>query len=235
MQQSFKGGSMLKILIAEDDNRLRKNIVHIIQKEYHQVDSVDNGQDALDYTLFDHYDLLILDWMMPELSGIDVCQEVRKRGFAGGILMLTAKDDSSDIVQGLDAGADDYLVKPFKMDELLARIRAILRRKEKTIEQVIEVENLKLHIDSRTLFRGESEIVLTRNEFLLLEYLFINKGLVLTRDQICSHVWGFDHDTTSNNLDALVKLVRKKIDVGHEKSVIENIRGIGYRVRESNV
>lgn len=226
---------MLKILIAEDDNRLRKNIVHIIQKEYHQVDSVDNGQDALDYTLFDHYDLLILDWMMPELSGIDVCQEVRKRGFAGGILMLTAKDDSSDIVQGLDAGADDYLVKPFKMDELLARIRAILRRKEKTIEQVIEVENLKLHIDSRTLFRGESEIVLTRNEFLLLEYLFINKGLVLTRDQICSHVWGFDHDTTSNNLDALVKLVRKKIDVGHEKSVIENIRGIGYRVRESNV
>lgn len=235
MNISKKGGSILKILIAEDDNRLRKNIVYIIQKEYHQVDSVDNGQDALEYTLFDHYDLLILDWMMPELSGIEVCEEVRKRGFSGGILMLTAKDDSSDIVRGLDAGADDYLVKPFKMEELLARIRAILRRKEKVIEQVFQVDDLKLHIDSRTLFRGESEIVLTKNEFLLLEYLFINKGIVLTREQICSHVWGYDHDTTSNNLDALVKLVRKKIDEGRKKSVIENIRGIGYRVRESNV
>ncbi|SOC22472.1 DNA-binding response OmpR family regulator [Ureibacillus xyleni] len=225
----------MKILIAEDDNRLRKNIVHIIQKEYHQVDSVDNGQDALDNTVFEEYDLLILDWMMPEYSGIEVCQEVRKRGFSGGILMLTAKDDSSDIVQGLDAGADDYLVKPFKMEELLARIRAILRRREKPIEQVIGVKNLKLHVDSRTLFRGNEEILLTKNEFLFLEYLFINKGLVLTREQICSHVWGYDHDTTNNNLDALVKLVRKKIDDSKEKSIIQNVRGIGYKVRETHV
>ncbi|RUL49011.1 MULTISPECIES: response regulator transcription factor [Lysinibacillus] len=225
----------MKILIAEDDNRLRKNIVHIIQKENHQVDSVENGQDALDYTLFEQYDLLILDWMMPELSGIDVCLEVRERGFSGGILMLTARDDSSDIIKGLDAGADDYLVKPFKMDELLARIRAILRRKEKAFEQVIQIGNLILHLDSRTLIHGGNKIALTRNEFLLLEYLFINKGIVLTREQICSHVWGYDHDTTNNNLDALVKLVRKKIDDGHEKSIIENVRGIGYKVREPNV
>ncbi len=225
----------MKILIAEDDNRLRKNIVHMIQKEYHQVDAVDNGQDALHYALFEHYDLLILDWMMPELSGIEVCQEARNRGYSGGILMLTAKDDSSDIIRGLDAGADDYLIKPFKMEELLARIRAILRRKEKTIEQVIQIRDFILHLDSRTLFRDNTEIALTRNEFLLLEYLFINKGIVLTRDQICSHVWGYDHDTSNNNLDALVKLVRKKIDENKEKSVIENVRGIGYRVREANV
>lgn len=227
--------NILKILIAEDDDRLQKNIVHIIRKEYHQVNAVDNGEDAVEHALFEQYDLVILDWMMPKLSGIEACRELRRQGFSGGILMLTAKDDSSDITQGLDAGADDYLVKPFKMNELLARIRAILRRKDKPIEQIIQVGNLKLHLTSRTLFNGENEIILTKNEFLLLEYLFINKGMVLSREQICSHVWGYDHDLTNNNLDALVKLVRKKIDIGQKISMIENIRGIGYRVREAYV
>ena len=226
---------ILKILIAEDDYRLQKNIVYIIKKEYHQVSAVDNGKDALEQALFEQYDLVILDWMMPKLSGIEVCRELRKQGFSGGVLMLTAKDDCSDITQGLDAGADDYLVKPFKIEELLARVRAILRRKDKPIEQVIQVGHLKLHLDSRTLFSENQEILLTKNEFLLLEYLFINKGMVLSREQICSHVWGYDHDITNNNLDALVKLVRKKIDNGQKISVIENIRGIGYRVRGENV
>lgn len=209
--------------------------MHIIQKEFHHVDAVDNGQDALEYIQFDDYDLIILDWMMPKLSGITVCQEARKYGFTGGILMLTAKDDSTDIIQGLDAGADDYIIKPFKMDELLARLRAVLRRKDKPLHQTVVIDDVTLHLDSRTLYRGENEIVLTKNEFLLLEYLFINKGIILTRDQIYIHVWGFDQDVTNNNLDALVKLVRKKIDLGRPKSMIENIRGIGYRVRESNV
>ncbi|EFI70257.1 response regulator transcription factor [Lysinibacillus sp. HST-98] len=221
----------MKILIAEDDNRLRKNIVHIIQKEFHQVDAVDNGQHALEYILFQTYDLVILDWMMPELSGIDVCKEARRNGYEGGILILTAKDDSNDIILGLDAGADDYVVKPFKMEELLARIRAILRRKNKSIHQIIQIDDLKLYLDSRTLYKDNQEILLTKNEFLLLEYLFINKGIVLTREQIYTQVWGFDHEMTNNNLDALVKLVRKKIDYNRSKSIIENIRGIGYRVR----
>jgi len=221
----------LKILIAEDDNRLRKNIVHIIQKEFHQVDAVDNGRHALEYILFQTYDLVILDWMMPELSGIDVCKEARRNGYEGGILILTAKDDSNDIILGLDAGADDYVVKPFKMEELLARIRAILRRKNKSIHQIIQIDDLKLYLDSRTLYKDNQEILLTKNEFLLLEYLFINKGIVLTREQIYTQVWGFDHEMTNNNLDALVKLVRKKIDYNRSKSIIENIRGIGYRVR----
>lgn len=225
------GGASLKILIAEDDNRLRKNIVHIIQKEFHQVDAVDNGQHALEYILFQTYDLVILDWMMPELSGIDVCKEARRNGYEGGILILTAKDDSNDIILGLDAGADDYVVKPFKMEELLARIRAILRRKNKSIHQIIQIDDLKLYLDSRTLYKDNQEILLTKNEFLLLEYLFINKGIVLTREQIYTQVWGFDHEMTNNNLDALVKLVRKKIDYNRSKSIIENIRGIGYRVR----
>lgn len=172
---------------------------------------------------------------MPNLSGIEVCRQLRKNEKTCGIIMLTAKDDSEDIIQGLDAGADDYLVKPFKMDELLARIRAILRRKDKPIEQIIQIDDLKLDLTARTLFCGDEEIPLTKNEFLLLEYLFLNKGIVLTRDQICTHVWGFDYDITNNSLDALVKLVRKKIDCGHSKSFIENIRGIGYRVRETDV
>lgn len=225
----------MKILIAEDDIRLRKNIVHMIQKEYHQVDSVDNGQDALEYALFEQYDLLVLDWMMPGMSGIEVCQQVRKRGFLGGILMLTAKDESADIIEGLDAGADDYIVKPFKIEELLARIRAILRRKEKAIERVIQIDNFELHLEAHTLFRDGVEIILTRKEFLLLECLFMNNGMVLTREQICSKVWGYDHDINNNNLDALVKLLRKKIDDGKCASIIENIRGIGYRVGKTIV
>lgn len=225
----------MKILIAEDDSRLRKNIVHIIQKEFHQVTAVDNGQEALAYIQFDQFDLVILDWMMPGLSGLEVCKEARKNGYSGGILMLTAKDESSAMIQGLDAGADDYVIKPFKMEELLARIRAVLRRKDKPMSQVIQIDDLTLDINARALFKQNEEIVLTKNEFLLLEYLFINKGIVLTREQIYTHVWGFDHEMTNNNLDALVKLVRKKIDEGRQKSIIENIRGIGYKVRETHV
>ncbi|GED64369.1 response regulator transcription factor [Lysinibacillus fusiformis] len=222
----------MKILLAEDDARLRKNIVYILRKEFHHVIEVDNGLDALDHTFSESFDLLILDWMMPQLSGIEVCKRLRDTGFSGGILMLTAKDDTSDIIQGLDSGADDYLVKPFKMEELLARIRAVLRRKEKVIEQVIQVENLQLNIDSRVFLRDNTEIELTKNEFALLEFLFINKGHVLTREQICIYIWGYDFDVSNNSLDALVKLVRKKVDNSHEKSLIQNVRGIGYKLRD---
>ncbi|OEC00739.1 transcriptional regulator [Lysinibacillus sphaericus] len=225
----------MKILLAEDDSRLRKNIVHILKKEFHHVASVDNGQDALNNTFSEQYDLVILDWMMPQLSGIAVCQQLRQSGFNGCILMLTAKDDTEDIITGLDSGADDYLVKPFKMEELLARVRALLRRKNKVIEQVVKVENLTLQVDARTFLLNNTEVELTKNEFLLLEYLFLNKGRVLTREQICIYIWGYDYDVSNNSLDALVKLVRKKIDDGQVKSRIQNVRGIGYKLRESHV
>ncbi|MGE7920060.1 response regulator transcription factor [Viridibacillus sp. NPDC093762] len=225
----------MKILLAEDDARLRKNLVQIIKREIHQVDSVDNGQDAVDYAMCDEYDLLILDWMMPNLSGMEVCQEVRRKGYTGGILMLTAKDDTADIIRGLDMGADDYLVKPVKMEELLARIRALLRRKDRPIEQVVKVDDFLLQLDSRKLLRNNVEIELTKKEFLLLEYLFINKGRVLTRDQISLHIWGYDQVISNNALDALVKLVRKKIDENDQQSIIQNVRGIGYKLRDSYV
>lgn len=225
----------MKILLAEDDARLRKNVFHMISKENHHVETVDNGQDAVDYALSTDYDLIILDWMMPKLSGVEACQQLRKNGFQGGVLMLTAKDDTDDIIQGLDAGADDYMVKPFKMEELIARIRALLRRRNKPIKQLLQVEDLVLHLDSRILYKQNKEIELTKKEFLLLEYLLINKGNVLTREQIILHIWGFDHDISDNALDALVKLVRKKIDYADKSSIIQNVRGIGYKMRESYV
>lgn len=235
IEYNLTGGTTLKILLAEDDARLRRNIVYILKKEFHHVVEVDNGQEALDNAFAERYDLLILDWMMPRLSGIEVCQQLRNAGFSGGILMLTAKDDTADVIQGLDSGADDYLVKPFKIEELLARIRAVLRRKEKVIEQIIQVENLQLHVDSRVFLCNDTKIDLTKNEFLLLEYLFINKGRVLTREQICIYIWGYDFDVSNNSLDALVKLVRKKIDGSQATSRIQNVRGIGYKLRDHSV
>lgn len=207
----------------------------MMMRENHQVDAVDNGQDAVDYVLCNTYDLLVLDWMMPELSGIEVCKQVRAANFEGSILMLTARDDDEDIVIGLDSGADDYLVKPFQMAVFLARIRALLRRRQKPIEQVIEVNHLLLNKDRRMLLKHMKEIELTKNEFLLLEYLFVNKGRVLTREQIFEYIWGLEQDVSNNALDALVKLVRKKIDDDGEPSYIQNVRGIGYKLRDLHV
>lgn len=222
----------MKILIAEDDDRLRKNIVHMIEKEQHSVDAVSNGEDAIDYALADAYDLLILDWMMPKRSGIEVCQELRKKGYRSGILMLTARASTEDLIEGLDSGADDYLVKPFKMEELLARTRALLRRADKPIQRTLTVGNLVLDLEARLLFRDQVEVELTRKEFLLLEYLFIHKGRVLTREQLFLHLWGYDEEVSNNALDALVKLVRKKIDAPSQPSLIQNIRGVGYKMRD---
>lgn len=225
----------MKILVAEDDLRLLKNIAFMLKKDLYQVDTAKNGEEALDFALNDDYDLIILDWMMPEKDGIEVCSELRKSGYGGGILMLTARDDSRDVIFGLDNGADDYLIKPFKMEVLLARIRAILRRKNKPLEQVIQIQSYSLHLDARTLYRDNQEIELTKNEFLLLEYLFINKGRILTREQIYNHIWGYNEDVSNNALDALVKLVRKKIDDSNHPSIIQTVRGIGYKLRDAHV
>ncbi len=225
----------MKILVAEDDLRLLKNIAFMLKKDLYQVDTAKNGEEALDLALDENYDLVILDWMMPEKDGIEVCSELRENGYGGGILMLTARDDSRDVILGLDNGADDYLIKPFKMEVLLARVRAILRRKNKPLEQVIEIQSYTLHLDARTLYRDHQEIELTKNEFLLLEYLFINKGRTLTREQIYDHIWGYNEDVSNNALDALVKLVRKKIDDSKHPSIIQTVRGIGYKLRDSHV
>ncbi len=220
----------MKILFAEDDKRLGKITYFMLQKEFSHVDWVDNGEDAYQYASSTPYDVLILDWMMPKRNGIEVCSALRKNGHQEAIIILTAKDALEDKISGLDSGADDYLVKPFQFEELLARIRAVFRRQAKVIEQVITIHNLSLHIESQALYKNKNLITLTKKEYQLLELLMRNRKQVLTREQIIDYVWGYETDVSDNALDALVKLVRKKIDDKNQPSFIQTIRGVGYKV-----
>ena len=225
----------MNILLAEDDERLGKLVTHLLQKEFHHVDWIKNGRDAITYAAISEYDVIILDWMMPGENGLDVCKQLRKKGIKSGILFVTAKDAKEDVILGLDSGADDYIVKPFEFDEMLARIRAISRRKAKSIEEAIVLQNFTLNINSHELmFKGKT-IELTKKEYQLLEILFRNHNQVITREVLFERIWGLDTDVSDNALDALVKLVRKKIDHNGNPSLIQNVRGIGYKVRNLDV
>lgn len=225
----------MRILVADDDHTLCDNIAKILKLDFYAVDSVFDGAEAKDLIDYYQYDLLVLDWMMPEALGIEVCRYARSKGFDGGILMLTAKDATEDIIEGLDNGADDYMVKPFKMEELRARVRALLRRKNKMVEEEISVGSLKLNKNKRTVFIENFEVSLTKNEFLLLEYLIENRGQVLTHEQMIDYIWDIDDNANTNTLAALIRLVRKKIDMEDEPSYIQSIRGLGYKLRDSDV
>ncbi|WP_274309033.1 response regulator transcription factor [Solibacillus daqui] len=223
----------MRILVADDDKTLCENIAKILNVDLYAVDTASSGNEATDLIDYYTYDLLVLDWMMPGALGIEVCQYARGKGFDGGILILTAKDATENIIEGLDAGADDYMVKPFKMEELRARVRAILRRKNKIVEEEIIVGSLKLNKNKRTVYIDNFEVNLTKNEFLLLEYLIENKGQILTHEQVIEYVWGIDDNANTNTLAALVRLVRKKIDVEEEPSFIQSLRGLGYKLRDN--
>ena len=223
----------MRILVADDDQKLCENIQKILQIDYYSVDAVGDGTEAKELINYYDYDLLVLDWMMPGASGIEVCHYARSKGFDGGILMLTAKDATENIIEGLDNGADDYMVKPFKMEELRARVRALLRRKNKIVEEEIVVGALKLNKNKRTVYIDNFEVSLTKNEFLLLEYLIENKGQVLTHEQMIDYIWDIDDNANTNTLAVLVRLVRKKIDMEDEPSYIQSIRGIGYKLRDA--
>lgn len=222
----------MNILLAEDDRRLGELIAHMLKKKAgYKVDWVLHGEDAYEYSMQSHYDVVILDWMMPVANGIDVCRRLRKAGYSGAILMLTAKDATNDRVEGLDAGADDYMVKPFEFEELLARIRALSRRNyAPLVEEVVETDHLVLNRTNHTVTRGDEEIQLTPREFQLLDLLMQNKGQVLPREVMLDRVWGYDADVTSNAIDAYIKLLRKKLDVPGEKTMIQSVRGVGYKL-----
>lgn len=221
----------MKLLLAEDDAKLGRLLIHMLKKEFHQVDWVLDGQSALDYAMSQLYDVVILDWMMPELTGQEVCAALRREGCPVSVLMLTARDSVEDRVIGLDSGADDYVVKPFEFNELFARIRALARRSHNTIqEDVVRVGPLQLNRTAHSLHVFEEHVSLTYKEYQLLEFLMANAGRVLTREQLIDRIWGFDADVSNNNLDALVKLTRKKLKDAKADKAIKSIRNVGYQI-----
>ncbi|MCJ8011579.1 response regulator transcription factor [Paenibacillus sp. KQZ6P-2] len=219
----------MRILLAEDDVRLGPLIVHMLNKEGHTTDWVQDGVEALDYIHSTCYDLLVLDWMMPRKDGITLCKELRTEGYTGGVIMLTAKDTLDDRISGLDAGADDYIVKPFEFSELFARIRSLSRRISQTIQDDwIEVPPYRLLLNERRLECFDEQLALTIREFQLIELLMRNDGRVLPRQLLIDRIWGYDSEVNSNTLDALVKKLRKKLEGSKGNLQIHNVRGTGY-------
>jgi DNA-binding response OmpR family regulator len=226
----------MRVLLAEDDAKLGNLIKHMLEKAAIQVDWVLRGDMALEYALHSPYDVIILDWMMPGQTGISVCDRLRKNGYQGAILMLTAKDAIDDRVLGLDTGADDYCVKPFEFAELLARLRALSRRSSaKLKEDVVQVGSIALNRSARSVMRGGIEIQLTSREFQLLDLRIQNQGRIVPREVILDRIWGLEADVSSNNLDAYVRLLRKKISLPDEDVVIQSVRGIGYKLEARDV
>lgn len=225
----------MHILFAEDDRRLGNLIQHMLQKEGMMVDWVVRGDTALEYAAYSPYDVIILDWMMPGQTGLAVCEQLREQGYHQAILLLTAKDAVEDRVLGLDTGADDYLVKPFEFSELLARLRALCRRSSHQLkEDVVEFGGLALERTGRVLRQPDgSKIQLSGREFQILDMLLQNKGQVVPRELILDRVWGLEAEVTSNNLDAYVRLLRKKIDPSGGNGLLQTVRGIGYKLEEA--
>lgn len=221
----------MRVLLAEDDQRLGKLIVHMLQQKEISVDWVTSGDMAYEYAIYDKYDVIILDWMMPIESGISACLRLRKAKCQQAILMLTARDAVEDRVQGLDAGADDYLIKPFEFVELLARIRALSRRSScKINEEVVKVGGLVLNRNNKTLVKDNCEIQLSQREFQIFDLLIQNNGVVVSRDVIFDRVWGLESDVSPNTIDSFIKILRKKLEVGNVATLIHTVRGIGYKV-----
>ncbi|NWJ44297.1 MAG: response regulator transcription factor [Chloroflexi bacterium] len=222
------------ILVVEDEEKLVKLIKRVLEEERYQVDTALDGAQGLEMALIGSYDLIILDVMMPHVTGLEICKSLRDEKSTVPILMLTALDAIQDRVQGLDVGADDYLTKPFAFDELLARIRALLRRRinpEDPVNTILKVEDLELDLSKHEARRHGKHIELTSKEFALLEYLMHNKGQVLSRDQIINHVWEYDFDATSNVVDIYIHYLRNKIDGHFSRKLIKTVRGLGYSIR----
>ena len=196
------------------------------------MDDCYDGEEGVDYSMAAAYDCVILDWMLPKKDGISVLREIRQSGNSVPVLMLTAKDTISNRVDGLDAGADDYLTKPFAYDELSARVRALLRRNMKEKQTILQAAGLSMDLAAHKVMRDGKEIILTNKEFALLEYLMRNQGVVLTRSQIADHVWDYGFDYDSNVVDVYIRYLRNKLDKGCPNPLIHTVRGYGYVLKE---
>jgi heavy metal response regulator len=224
----------MRILLVEDDKKVASFIRKGLEEEGYAVDVAADGEAGLFMGLDRLHDLIILDVMLPKKPGFQVLRELRQAKVATPVLMLTARDTVEDKVQGLDAGADDYLTKPFVFAELLARVRALLRRGAEARSPRLQVADLVLDPATRSVTRSGQSITLTNREFALLEYLMRNAGRVLTRTAITEHVWDYDFDSGTNVIDVYVNYLRKKIDAGHEPKLLHTVRGVGYVLRESH-
>ncbi len=222
------------ILVAEDDRSVRESLARALQFEgYNTVLAVDGGE-ALEQITSSDPDLLLLDVMMPNIDGLEVCRRVRDRGMTTPVLILTARHEIADRVAGLDAGADDYLVKPYSLDELLARVRALLRRTSVTgaDDDAHRLADLTLNVAARRATRGDRVVDLTKTEFDLLELLMYNTNVVLSRDVIYERIWGYDFETGSKSLDVYIGYLRRKLESHGEARLIHTVRGVGYVARE---
>lgn len=226
----------MRILVVEDEHKIANSIKKGLEQESYAVDVVYTGDEGLDLASGEEYDLLILDILLPEINGVEICRKLREQQIHTPVLMLTAKGQISDKVEGLDAGADDYLTKPFAFEELLARVRALIRRPHNSSGTVLTVEDLSLDTVTYEVKRGDKEIRVSSKEFALLEYLLRHPNRTLSKDQIIGHVWNYDSDILPNTVEVYIGYLRNKIDKPFPKkpALIHTNRGFGYRLGKVN-
>lgn len=224
---------MAKILIVEDEKQMADFINLELKHEGYDVDICYDGEQGYEKALKTDYDIILLDVMIPKINGMEVLRRLRTKKDTP-IIMLTAKGDITDKVNGLDTGADDYLTKPFEIEELLARIRVIFRRRDKKVdkEKIIQVADLKLDLEKKQLSRSDKKIELTKKEYELLEYLMKNNGIVISREKIIEEVWNYDFVGDTKIVDVFIRYLRSKIDDGYDKKLINTVRGFGYVIQE---
>jgi len=222
----------MRILVVEDEHRIANTIKKGLEQETYAVDLAYTGPDGYDLASTEDYDCIILDLMLPEMDGISICKELRKNQVHTPVLMLTAKSQTHEKVEGLDAGADDYLTKPFSFEELLARIRALIRRPKIALNENLIVEDLRLNSKTYKVERIGKQIQLSNKEFSFLEYLMRNPNSILTKDQIIGHVWNYDADILPNTVEVYIRKLRNKIDepFKNKKPLIHTVRGFGYKI-----
>lgn len=222
----------MRILIAEDEKSLNRIIAKQLNVSGYSVDCAFNGEEAYDLISMTDYDAAVFDVMMPKIDGFSLLRKIRNEGNNLPVLFLTARDSIEDRVEGLDIGADDYLVKPFAFEELLARIRVLIRKNSVSNSNIITVADLTVDISSRKVTRNGKDISLSAKEYELLQYLAVNNGIVLSREKIEDHIWNYDYEGGTNVVDVYIRYLRKKIDEGYDKKLIHTVRGMGYVLRE---
>ena len=224
----------MRILVIEDEVNLNDIIVKKLKLEHYGVDTCFDGKEALEYILSTEYDVIIMDVMLPKMNGFEILKRMRSKNIKTPVLLLTAKDSIEDRVEGLDSGADDYLVRPFAFDELLARIRVLLRRTSNNASNIFKIGNLTVDCGAYKVFRDNIPIKLSTREFTILEYMIRNKDKVLSREKIEQHIWNYDYEGGTNVVDVYIRYLRRKIDDNFNPKLIHTVRGVGYILKVEN-